>query len=400
MVTLIQTTGYTPIDQILHGTITLFAMTFPKHMQAAYVVGSYAYGYAVPNSDLDLWLFFKEGMSAKAYAHARRLRACCSNISTIKLDIDLVVGPPYDMLPHWANLYTQVKLGGLLIYGQDIREQIPDIPMQEYIRYYMHVASLKTELFRQQTPLTYPLHAPAPQDPFYGYTTLPTAPPEQREPSTKAFITCLANMTNALVALQTHTYVKHKTYAFELHQSLINDQWSQFVCDAYTTCKDHWHYRIPSTSPEQNQLTVFCRRMLDYENHFLAHYQQFLCAELQATDACRAGVLIHDVLEWLEVSDQEMATIQAAVTQSQSWRHWRWTYLREVMQMGWSLGKTAFRQHQPRLYVHDLWRIVAVRRLQFLRFLDPAILAGLSRLQPTSDPLLRQYVHETLKHYQ
>lgn len=58
--TLAFSTNHPKINQILQGVIGVFEKVFPQRIRGYYLRGSHCSASAVPNSDLDLYVIFKE----------------------------------------------------------------------------------------------------------------------------------------------------------------------------------------------------------------------------------------------------------------------------------------------------------------------------------------------------
>jgi predicted nucleotidyltransferase len=69
-ITLHNTTGHQQVDGIIRGLIGIFEATFPERVRAYYLVGSYADGSAVPLSDIDIRVVFKDDFQGDEYVKA------------------------------------------------------------------------------------------------------------------------------------------------------------------------------------------------------------------------------------------------------------------------------------------------------------------------------------------
>lgn len=52
----------------------------------------------------------------------------------------------------------------------------------------------------------------------------------------------------------------------------------------YERCKSDWSYRIPEALGDRQELRAICARTLDFENHFLRIFKDFVLAELGGDD--------------------------------------------------------------------------------------------------------------------
>jgi hypothetical protein len=69
------------------------------------------------------------------------------------------------------------------------------------------------------------------------------------------------------------------------YRELIGDQWSDLLQAIYTRCKHEWGYRIPDSLADQSVLRDLCARTLEFENHFLRVFKQFVLGELRGAEA-------------------------------------------------------------------------------------------------------------------
>jgi len=72
-----------------------------------------------------------------------------------------------------------------------------------------------------------------------------------------------------------------------LYRQYVNDESASFLTELYERCRNGWRYLIPTGKQERTALRAICQRALNFENHFLQVYRQFLRAELTADDEAR-----------------------------------------------------------------------------------------------------------------
>lgn len=399
-------TSYPAADRLLQGVVSLFESLFPGKIRAYYVVGSYAYGYAVPGSDIDMWIVFRETVRDDELHQARNVRRHCRLLASINLDIDIVAGPPYNIQPHWASMSTQVKLGGLLLYGEDIQAEIPMIPMDDYARYHMHFAALRVVSLRNHpAQLRWPIAYPQQAEPFYGYAQ-PAGEAEGAAGtlSIREMLGCVTNMTNALVAFQGRSYVQNKAHCFSLHKACINDSWSDFLLEVFTKGNQQWHYRVPEDPQAQAELAALCRTVLDYENHFLGVYREFLLAELSISQPQPANLLIVDILEMLDISDHEIEVIISGgkIRPRRTGRS-LWSQIGQLVRMLRAASSTTLsaqlRTQHIVVSIENVWQMLALRQLGRFIFDDQAIVSALTRMALADDRMIQRYARDTMARY-
>ncbi|PLS78971.1 MAG: hypothetical protein CYG59_15680, partial [Chloroflexi bacterium] len=159
-------TGSVTIDDMLRGVVGIFEMVFAKRIRSYYVEGSYADGTAVTASDLDLTVVFKDRFRDDIERDtAVQLAGYCAGLSGVELDIELA-----DDGQLAEGVYPSLKMGSRCMYGEDRRDQLRLLSLDEWTRERMHAAYwLLVTVFHRPRPVTYPLTYPDPVGRFYGY---------------------------------------------------------------------------------------------------------------------------------------------------------------------------------------------------------------------------------------
>jgi len=103
-------------------------------------------------------------------------------------------------------------------------------------------------------------------------------------PSTRDLIRVTGWIATALLAYRTGVYVAAKSECPRAYRAHIGDAWAPLVEDLYQRCRNTWGYRIPSGEDEQRELRALCERTLQFENHFLEIYKNYVLAQLRADD--------------------------------------------------------------------------------------------------------------------
>jgi len=275
-ISLVNSTGNERVDRILGGVIGIFERVFPNRIRSYYLTGSYANGTAVSTSDIDLHPIFKGGFKDETEeTSADQIEALCDMISPIELGIH-----PQDERPVCHN--GIFKLQCLLIFGEEIRAQMPLRPLEEFIRFSMDTSNQR-KVRKLDEPMVFPLNYPNPSGEFYGY--------DQREmrsmdsyqgKGTKDLVGVIYGAAIAMVAKKTKGYVPSKSEAFRLYREFVNDEWTDFVTEVWDTCRMQWEYRIPEDETGQRRLRKLCEQTLAFENHYLTFYRVHCLEELRA----------------------------------------------------------------------------------------------------------------------
>lgn len=312
---LLASTGDLRCDRIVSGVVGVFESAFCDRIRGYYLRGSRASGTSIDGSDIDLFVVFEDHFLDEAeYVRARDLGDHCGRLSPILLEC-LLVGERG--LRRDLNLALNLKLATQLLYGEDIRPELPAFEPDGYVRSVMHTPYYSYMLPPQRRnagQLTYPLQHFAPEDPYFGYTgwTMP-APDGTDRPSTKLLIASVGWTATAIVALRTGEYVKDKSASADLYRRLIGDEWTDLVVGVHDLCRNRWHYQIPEDDSDRRILRELCDRALAFQNHFLMIYRGYQLAELATDDAERQQLAVQRLRE-IVFADAEVASALKRVT--------------------------------------------------------------------------------------
>jgi|SRR5450432_363929 Polymerase beta, Nucleotidyltransferase len=262
------------IDETLQNIVCVFEAAFPTRIRGYYLNGSQADGTAVDGSDIDITIVFKENFIAEEASAA--LNIATSLVTRIKSDIEIS-----DEKTLFADPNPVFKLSSRCIFGTDIREQLPLMPIETWTRDRMHTSYWRIiMLFKRPTPVLLPLYYPDAHDEFYGYVQ--TEISTTGELSTRNLVRSVTWAATGLVALKAKQYITGKKDVHSMYQRYINDEWAPFIQEIYARCKLAWHYAIPV---EKSALRTLCGHTLAFENHFMAEYKTFLIDELETFNA-------------------------------------------------------------------------------------------------------------------
>lgn len=303
--------------------VAAFEARFPGRLRACYVEGSYADGSFGPSSDLDLVVVFAGSFiapSERVAAHA--LATTCATLATIELDIGVE-----DERGLERGAKPALKLAAVNIYGDDIRNNLPLIAIEDWTRDRMHSSWWRiARLFARPAVIALPLDYPEPDAPFLGYTRRLVRQADGREaPSTRDLIRLVGWAATALLALDHGIYAPTKRAAPGLFRQHAGQPWADFVSDVDDRCRVRWSYLIPREPDAQARLRALCERTLLFERYFLARYCPYLIAELQAgwiraREACdvmrRAPLaqptVINELREIARLADVETRAVASA----------------------------------------------------------------------------------------
>jgi hypothetical protein len=268
--------------KFLGGLLGIFETAFPGRIRSCYVEGSYADGTELATSDIDLVIVFKDQFAgATERDRAQSLAEHCAAVSSVELDISLV-----DDTALKEGVYPATKYGSRCVYGEDRREALAVLPIEEWTRQCMHAAYwLLVTVFNRGRIVTPPVGYPEPADDFLGYT-LRTVRLQSgvHVPSTRDLIRVTGWIATALLAWRAKVYVARKSECHVAYRRQIGDEWAPFLDDIYRLCRLEWGYLIPAGEAERRALRNLCEQALAFENHFLGLYREYLLAQLGRDD--------------------------------------------------------------------------------------------------------------------
>lgn len=307
MYTLAYSTHRPKIDQILQGVIDVFEKVFLGRIRGYYLQGSYGSNNAILNSDLDLYVIFKENFHDPVEAmKAISLGQACAQISSVLLEIKPGAETSLSLSEN-AGIALNFKHSTQFLYGEDIRNQLPTPSSEEWVRWAMHAPQASLLATRTAEFLIFPLDYPDSQAEFYGYEyqTLPCADGIDR-PSSKWLISTVGWIATALVSLKTGQYVGSKGEAVELYKTFINDEWTTLIEKVYQLCRNRWHYLIPEKEAHRQTLRSMCRDTLRLSNYFLSRYRNFVLRELYEEQPKNQIIALKMLAKIVYPEDQEI----------------------------------------------------------------------------------------------
>jgi hypothetical protein len=281
-ITLIAATGNRAVDALLREIVARFETIFPGRVRGYYVIGSYSDSSSLPSSDLDLDIVFtRQFESDDERERARDLCAALQAQTEIELDLDIG-----DEVGLREGLSPNLKFASSRIYGEDIREQYPLLPLVAWTRDRMHSSYYRLgSLFGRTAPVRAPLIYPKPAYEFFGYDHRSVRLADgSLAPSTRDLIRATGWMATALIAWRAGRYVARKSECHRMYQEHIGDQWTTLLKAIYEDCRQRWNYRIPTELADRALLRNLCARTLEFENAFLQTYKIYLLGELRGAD--------------------------------------------------------------------------------------------------------------------
>lgn len=274
----------TPAHRTLRSVVSAYTRKFPGRVRAVYVDGSVADGTDLATSDLDLTVVFKDAFRDEGERDfATRLAYGAEHNPEVELD----VGSVDEATVQTEGMHPTLKLASRLVWGEDIRDRFPIMPIARWTRDRMHAAYwLTNTLYGRPAPVRLPLAYSDPDDEFYGYLRRTVRLPDGGDvPSSRDLIRSTGWAATALLACRKGVYVARKRDCHVLYREHIGDEWSDLLAAIYDDCRTRWSYLIPADKDERARLRALCARTLPFENTFIAEYRRFLLDELRSDDA-------------------------------------------------------------------------------------------------------------------
>jgi hypothetical protein len=302
-VELVGSTGDPFMDNIALEVIDAFETAFPGRIASYYVVGSYAYGDAVALSDIDLRVIFEGGFQGDhEVERLLQVRQECRLNSSVQIDLPPLSEARLYSDENWLHEALAIKASGVLLYGRDLRDNLPVPDLDSYLRNYTQAPVMFMGNLRRQTiGLTYPLEYPNPSGPFYGYDEV------EGRASTQIMVLTVGYAATSLIAMDTGQMVTKKSDWLAAYKANVGDNWTPLLENIYGKCRLEWEYRIPESEVDRRTLRELCRETLEFENSYLSRYREYLLTELRSGDTERR-LLATIRFKEVSYSDLEVAT--------------------------------------------------------------------------------------------
>lgn len=291
------------VNEILRGCIGIFERVFPGRIRGYYLLGSHSNKTAVSASDVDLCPLFKNGfLDEEERERAWQVGWLCDFISPCELQI----APLDERDPHES--YTAIfKVVSIPIFGEDIRDQLPLLPLEEYKHEVVFNPIKFFARIRKGEPLIYPLDFPDSQGEYYGYDCRwMKATDGFRGHGMKELVEVVGFAARGIVAQKANTYIKNKSETFQLYNELIKDDWADFLSDLNKICREKWGYRIPEDNSERQKLKAFCQRGLAFENHYLTFLKSYCLTHLRDPHSPHRLDIVGDLRRVIFPDDQPL----------------------------------------------------------------------------------------------
>ena len=278
-VTLLNTTNHAQADLAVQEAIRFLQAHISNPLISVYISGSYANGYAVPSSDIDLYAIFANDLGQKEEAE---FDAFSNVFDAITPQIDLV---PIGKKKLQEKGEWEMEKLFLHVWGEKV--SVPNPSLEDYIYRAMHGAYLYMERTRKHKPYRLPLEFPDANDTYKGYAWRKMTVQGEEQRSIKELVVLLGWMATGLVAWRGQKVVATKKECPKLFQEVIGGEHAQVFQKITDLCRNQLYYLLPKTPTEEAALQALFPGALAFENYFLAQYQHFLLSHLSDANPIR-----------------------------------------------------------------------------------------------------------------
>lgn len=269
------------VDGMLREGVRAFEAAFPGRIRAYYLIGSYRDGSAAPTSDVDVCVVFKDDFVDRDEEElARRVWRSISDGSPVQFDL-----PPFSERQLLTEGHHRIKAASVLLFGEDIRDIMPPMTRDTYLRTYWHAPyAYMAQVLRGTDLLRFPLSYPDADGEFFGYDRCDDALRADGMRSTKALVATVCWIATMIVGFHAGRMVGTKAESVRAYRGTIGGTWADFVEAMYTQGKQVWSYRVPEATADRMLLHDLCARMLDFENYYLTIYRGWLLDGARSPD--------------------------------------------------------------------------------------------------------------------
>lgn len=298
-------------ETALNRLIAAIEDAFPDRVRGYYVHGRAADDTNIESSDIDVDVVVKGAFTdAEERARLAAVVQRASPHTHIEMDVDVI-----DEATLFTGAAPSFKLGSRLVYGEDIREQVPLLPIADWGRERMYAGYwLMMKVFNRPGRVQIPIGFPDPDGEFLGYTERKVVLADGSSTgSTRDLVRVTGWLATALLAHEAGQYVVRKRECHRLYRDHFHDEWGSLLEAIYVSCRLRWAYMIPTEPDDRRDLRVVCTRVLAFENHFLTRFKPFLLDELVRARLDEANRAI-DIMREIPLEDEEVSAALKSVS--------------------------------------------------------------------------------------
>ncbi len=256
----------------LPNIINIIAAKIKNDNFSCYLTGSYANHYSIESSDIDLTVIYNENMNA---LDLKRL----FEYHIPEIDLTLLANNQITNQndPSSYDVYREgvlsAKLAGKLIFGKDLLKDLPVPTLDDYIKLtsrmplYFSGKVRNTVLQSEIKHLSYPDE----KDEYKGYLYSAKGISNL---STKLLISTYTWIATSALALRYGKFACNKRQSIDLFKKHDPEK-GRYLDYVFTTCRNLWYYRIPTSHKDKLLLQSFCRNLLDWENTYISELNSY-----------------------------------------------------------------------------------------------------------------------------
>lgn len=268
-------------NEVIKRAITLVQENVSNPLLAAYVSGSYANGYAVPTSDLDLYVIFRDELTKDDEAAYGQFGPALESLE-----------PAVDLVPYSLGKLRELGQVGMAthflhVWGETVHGEIPEPSLDDYAYRAMHGAYLYMGRTRKVKPYHWPLEFPEPEDAFKGYGWRKMAFGGKEVGSIKELVVMAGWMATGLIAWRGKMLVPTKKECPGLFEAVVGGKEAATFRGITELCRNKLHYLLPESPADKAALEELLPGVLALENYFLKEYQDFLIENLANANPVR-----------------------------------------------------------------------------------------------------------------
>jgi hypothetical protein len=240
-----------------------FLSAFPERIRGIHLLGSRALGCAIPSSDVDLAIVFRDTADSAARQAAQDLAADIRRSGPLVLELTVL-----DEAEARQGVRPNLKIGRLLA-GEDALRDCPLKPAAELLGYFAYSPLYFSWVIRgKPSLLRYPLTYPNPTGEFYGYEQNGIWTGEKTfGPGLGLLINLAASIANFRLAQKAGEFIPNKNLTVAAYRKHFPaDPLGEWVKEVFELCRQRWQGAIPTASGDRPVLADLCRRTLAFEN--------------------------------------------------------------------------------------------------------------------------------------
>jgi predicted nucleotidyltransferase len=245
---------------------------------AIYVLGSHTDNTAVTTSDIDIAIIYNDADEEYVAKIDEFFAVHSRNLFKTEIDLYLISLKQIEVLDK-SKLLTRegilnVKLASELLYGEDIRDKIDISNINDYIQITIETPHHFMKKIRGlELTSTLQIDYPNKDDYYYGY--LNHSAETHLGLETKPLLTLIGWIGTSLIALHSGKLIGKKSDVVKQYARYVNDEWTEYIHDAYDVIRGHLAYTLPTSHKEKEAIRKICEKLPAFELHYMKEYEKY-----------------------------------------------------------------------------------------------------------------------------